>query len=281
MERSGSAPSLPTSHAALETLSGSKDSSRLPNSDLAANESGAAPFSTGQMFGILAGVSALIGAALLARKHFDKRGLAENSSSAFPESRRAQQTPIERALAAADSTATRTSESNSAISEPELTSIEPVPSLSPLTSTLPAGMSDLDQLIKNALAFREEASVFPTEINLQGRLAPRPVYRVDRAAENVLGSGPHFTASNSASETRSDRFETSAQFEPTAEQLELDTHPAAETRLSGPHFGRRRNGAKTVAVGVSASAAMPIAPASNQSTPLADALRQLQGDRSS
>lgn len=279
--RSGSVPSLPTSHAALETLSGSKDSSRLPSSDLTVNESGASPFSAGQMFGVLAGVSALIGAALLARKHFDKRELADNSSSAFPESPRGQQTPIEKALAAADSTAARTSESNRAIPEPERTSIEPAPSLSPLTSTLPAGMSDLDQLIKNALAFREEASVFPTEINLQGRLAPRPVYRVDRAAENVLGSGPHFTASNSASETRSDRFETSAQFEPTAEQLELDTHPAAETRLSGPHFGRRRNGAKTVAVGVSASAAMPIAPASNQSTPLADALRQLQGDRSS
>ena len=276
--RSDSAPSLPTSRAALETLSNSKDSPRLPSSELTANESGATPFSTGQMFGILAGVSALIGAALVARKHFDKRGPADNSSPAFQESQRVQQTPIERALAATNSTAARTTEPESAIPEPDRSSIEPAPS--PLAATLPAGMSDLDQLIKNTLPLREEAANFPVGINLQGRLAPRPIYRVDRAAENVLGSGPHFATSNKA-ETRTDRFETSEQFEPTVEQLDLDTHPAAETRLSGPHFGRRRSGAKTVAVSESSSAAMPVAPASNQSTPLADALRQLQGDRPS
>lgn len=275
--RFDSAPSLPTSHAALETLSNFKDSPRLPSSELTANESGATPFSTGQMFGILAGVSALIGAALVARKHFDKRELADNSSSTLSG---VQQTPIERALAAANSIAARTSEPESAIPEPDRSSIEPSPSQSPLAATLPAGMSDLDQLIKNTLPLREETANFPVGINLQGRLAPRPIYRVDRAAENVLGSGPHFATSNKA-ETRTDRFKTSEQFEPTVEQLELDTHPAAETRLSGPHFGRRRSGAKTVAVGESSRAAMPVVPASNQSTPLADALRQLQGDRPS
>ncbi len=279
--RSDSAPSLPTSHAALETLSGSKDSVRASGSNLAANESGASPFSTGQMFGILAGVSALIGAALVARKHFDKQGLTDNLSPTFSGSQRPQQTPIEKALAASDSITARTSEPEIAPPEPDRSSIESAPSQSPFAATLPAGMSDLDQLIKNALPLREEASVFPTGINLQGRLAPRPIYRVDRAAENVLGSGPHFVTRSNASETRTDRFETSEQFEPTDEQRELDTHPAAETQLSGPHFGRRRSGAKTVAVGESSSAAMPVAPASNQSTPLADALRQLQGDRPS
>lgn len=276
--RSDSAPSLPTSRAALETLSNSKDSPRLPSSELTADESGAAPFSAGQMFGILAGVSALIGAALMARKHFDKQGLTDKFSSTLSG---VQQTPIERVLAAADSIAARTSEPASAIPEPDRSSVEAAPAQSPLAATLPAGMSDLDQLIKNALPLREETSVFPTGINLQGRLAPRPIYRVDRAAENVLGSGPHFATRSIPSETRADRFETSEQFESTVEQLELDTHPAAETRLSGPHFGRRRSGAKTVAVGESAGAAMPVAPASNQSTPLADALRQLQGDRPS
>ena len=275
--RSDSAPSLPTSRAALETLSNSKDSPRLPSSELTANESGATPFSTGQMFGILAGVSALIGAALVARKHFDKRELADNSSSTLSG---VQQTPIERALAAANSIAARTSEPESAIPEPDRSSIEPSPAQSPLAATLPASMSDLDQLIKNTLPLREETANFPVGINLQGRLAPRLIYRVDRAAENVLGSGPHFATSNKA-ETRTDRFKTSEQFEPTVEQLELDTHPAAETRLSGPHFGRRRSGAKTVAVSEPFRAAMPVAPASNQSTPLADALRQLQGDRPS
>ena len=276
-----SAPSLPNSRAALETLSGSKDSVRLSGSDLAANESGATPFSTGQMFGILAGVSALIGAALVARKHFEKQGLTDHSSSTPSGSQRLQQTPIERALAAANSVAARTPERESANPEPDRSSIAPAPSQSPLATTLSAGMSDLDQLIKNTLPLREEAANFPVGINLQGRLAPRPIYRVDRAAENVLGSGPHFATSNNKAETRTDRFETSEQFESTVEQLELDTHPATETRLSGPHFGRRRSGAKTVAVGESASAAMPDAPASNQSTPLADALRQLQGDRPS
>ena len=278
--RSDSAPSLPTSRAALETLSNSKDSPRLPSSELTANESGATPFSTGQMFGILAGVSALIGAALVARKHFDKQGLTDNPSSTFSGSQPLQQTPIERVLAAANLIAARTSEPESAIPEPDRSSIEPSPAQSPLAATLPAGMSDLDQLIKNTLPLREETANFPVGINLQGRLAPRLIYRVDRAAENVLGSGPHFATSNKA-ETRTDRFETSEQFEPTVEQLDLDTHPAAETRLSGPHFGRRRSGAKTVAVSESSSAAMPVAPASNQSTPLADALRQLQGDRPS
>ena len=278
--RSDSAPSLPTSRAALETLSNSKDSPRLPSSELTANESGATPFSTGQMFGILAGVSALIGAALVARKHFDKQGLTDNPSSTFSGSQPLQQTPIERVLAAANLIAARTSEPESAIPEPDRSSIEPSPAQSPLAATLPASMSDLDQLIKNTLPLREETANFPVGINLQGRLAPRLIYRVDRAAENVLGSGPHFATSNKA-ETRTDRFETSEQFEPTVEQLDLDTHPAAETRLSGPHFGRRRSGAKTVAVSESSSAAMPVAPASNQSTPLADALRQLQGDRPS
>ena len=278
--RSDSAPSLPTSRAALETLSNSKDSPRLPSSELTANESGATPFSTGQMFGILAGVSALIGAALVARKHFDKQGLTDNPSSTFSGSQPLQQTPIERVLAAANLIAARTSEPESAIPEPDRSSIEPSPAQSPLAATLPAGMSDLDQLIKNTLPLREETANFPVGINLQGRLASRPIYRVDRAAENVLGSGPHFATSNKA-ESRTDRFKTSEQFEPTVEQLELDTHPAAETRLSGPHFGRRRSGAKTVAVSEPFRAAMPVAPASNQSTPLADALRQLQGDRPS
>lgn len=285
------APALPNAQGALETLTGSSNQTHPTGSDLAANEGGASPFTAGQMFGILATVSGLIGAALLARRHFNMPEGSVTSSASDRDAAHVPPTPIEVALAATHGTVSlakaRPTETesvsfaipNSLVQSTESTSSQPATALS--SSSPPMSLGDLDQLIKNTLPLREEASAFPCGMILQGRLAPRPVYRVDRAAENVLGAGPHFVSSDNSTKNSSERFDAIAQTDTTTEQLELDTHPAAETQLSGPHFGRRRSGAKTVSVGESAHAAMPVAPTSAQPTPLADALRQLQGDRPS
>ena len=285
------APALPNAQGALETLTGSSNQAHSTGNDLAANAGGASPFTAGQMFGILAAVSSLIGAALLARRHFNTPERSVASSVSDRDAADVPPTPIEVALAAtkgtvslakarvAESESDSSTISSSLVESTESTSSQPVTALSP--NSPPTSLGDLDQLIKNTLPLREEASAFPCGMILQGRLAPRPVYRVDRAAENVLGAGPHFVSSDNLTKNSSERFDAIAQTDTTTEQLELDTHPAAETQLSGPHFGRRRSGAKTVSVGESAHAAMPVAPTSAQPTPLADALRQLQGDRPS
>jgi hypothetical protein len=317
-----SAPSLPSPQATLQTLSNPTEANAAPSTA----DAGATPFTVGQMLGILASVSALIGAALLARKHFDKPEQFDNASADFAKSMRSQMTPIEQALIDAESKWAKSDPAPNSISTPAASvsttlaesvssparaeevsrsvisesvvqsselQTEQVANSMPVgaskvsqssqasRTTLMSGMDDLDLLIKNGLPLREEAIHFPTGINLQGRIAPRPIYRVDRAAEKVLGSGPHFATSGSTSSNRFEREEVREQLESSDESLELDSHPAAEHRLSGPHFGRRRSGAQTATVGATASAAMPVAPASNQSTPLADALRQLQGDRPS
>ncbi|MBM4075732.1 MAG: hypothetical protein FJ267_08835 [Planctomycetes bacterium] len=129
----------------------------------------------------------------------------------------------------------------------------------------------LDRLVRNEFSLREEAISFPESMTLQGRIVPKPIRRLDQADENRLGNGPHFAMSNQSSESR--EFESS--------RLELDSHPTNEPRIKGPHFGRRRSTDKPITIGEANRAAASESQSSGPSTPLVDALRQLQGVRQS
>ena len=218
---------------------------------------GASPFTAVQMFGILAGVSALIGAALLARKHFDKQVAAGLLTNTRRDIASHQQPPIKSEIS-----------TDAAISS----EIVP-PAATPIEKALSTSESmlgnKLDRLIRNDLPVREEAAVFPELIVLQGRIAPRPTHRLDRAAEGVLGSGPHFATSANSSENASEE----------AAVTELDAHLSNEVRVSGPHFERRRHNTRPITIGDASRAAAITPREATPSTPLADALRQLQGDR--
>ena len=100
--------------------------------------------------------------------------------------------------------------------------------------------------------------------------ASTDVGRLDRATESVIGSGPHFATSADSSGNASQELAA----------MELDAHPSSETRISEPHFGWRRRDSHPITIGdATRKAAAPRETA--PSTPLADALRQLQGDRPS
>ncbi len=221
---------------------------------------GASPFTAFQMFGILAGVSALIGAALLARKHFDKPSVAGHRANTRSDLASPQQTPLQSAIS---TDATHLSE----VVPPALTPIEQA-----LGATESAIENKLDRLIRNDLSLREEAVEYPEPIVLQGRIAPRPIHRLDRAAASAIGAGPHF-------DTTADSSANAAQ-ESDSIAMELDAHPSSGARISGPHFGRRRRDSRPVTIGDASRAAVASREAT-PSTPLADALRQLQGDRPS
>ena len=231
------------------------------DSDLAdtTEPAGASPFTAFQMFGILAGVSALIGSALLARKYFDKPAADGQLANPRRDLPSLPQAPIASDIPAA---AANTSE----IAPPAATPIQAA-----LASAESVLENKLDRLIRNEMPLREEAPVFPESIVLQGRIAPRPIYRLDRAAENAIGAGPHFdTAANSSENTMQE-----------SAAMELDAHPANEARVSGPHFGRRRRDTRPVTIGDASRAASSTPREAAPTTPLADALRQLQGDRPS
>lgn len=225
----------------------------------ATNSAGASPFTAFQMFGILVGVSALIGSALLARKHFDKQSIGGLRTTPRDDMASPQLPPLTSPISTDTAITTE-------IASPAATPIEQA-----LAATESVSENKLDRLIRNDLPLREEAAAFPDEIVLQGRLAPRPIHRLDRAAESAIGSGPYFaTLANSSGNTAQEAVE-----------LELDAHPSANASISGPHFGRRRRDARPVTIGEAARAAESSPRESAPSTPLADALRQLQGDRPS
>lgn len=225
----------------------------------ATESAGTSPFTALQMFGILAGVSVLIGSALLARKHFDKQSAEGSRTTPRGEIASPQQAPLMSRVSTDADFATE-------LTPPPATPIEQALAAAESTS-----LSKLNRLIRNDLPLREEAAMFPDEIVLQGRIAPRPTHRLDRAAETAFGPGPHFAAPAGESGSTT----------PEAVAMELDSHPSAESRISGPHFGRRRRDARPITIG-EVSRAVETAPREAvPSTPLADALRQLQGDRPS
>ena len=236
-----------------------KDSSSKSNLAESTESAGASPFTAVQMFGILAGVSMLIGAALLARKHFDKRTAVGHHANTRSDIASPQQTPHPSEIS------------------PDAANLGEIipPAATPIEQALDAAESarenKLDRLIRNDLPVREEAIVFPEPIVLQGRIAPRPIHRLDRAAESAVGSGPHFATSADSSGNASQE----------SVARELDAHPASEASITGPHFERRRRDTRPITMGGAARASDAAPREAAPSTPLADALRQLQGDRPS
>ncbi len=226
---------------------------------------GASPFTLLQMFGIFAGVSMLIGAALLARRHFDKQATA-----ALPtDTRRDIANPAPASIPGP--TPTNSEISHDAAVAAELTPPPATPIEQALDSAEFVSGNKLDRLIRNDLPLREEAVAFPESIVLQGRLASRPIHRIDRAAEHAIGAGPHLATS----------ADSSARASQEAVAMELDAHPSSEARISGPHFGRRRRDTRPITIGDAARAASATPHEAVPPTPLADALRQLEGDRPS
>lgn len=242
------------------------------DADLPSSTTGSSPFSLLQMLGIVAGVAGLIGMALVARQRFEGHGQTR------------QITPLQEALASdppvlaeslnpSDSLRSAEQEAPSAESTPiTIAAVEAaLPVTAPVHQPSTPHNQSLERLIRNDLSLREEPVQFPEPLVLQGRLTARPIHRVDRASAEPLGAGPHFgTLSASEPGTTGD---TGGHREPI-----MSVHPAEQTEWpgSGPHFIRQRTTEPTMIAADAASNAESL-----RTTPLADALRQLDGGRSS
>ena len=153
---------------------------------------------------------------------------------------------------------------------PSIQDMPPVAIAEPPVAIAPiASKSMLEQLIKNELPITFESVVFPTGLALQGRLAPKPILRVDDAQNVVKQNGPHF-APNEPESGGYSLQEVIAQ---------LDS-PASET-VRRPHFmGSRPQEAVTASI-PTATQPEPVAPVERPHAPLARALFELeQGGRS-
>jgi hypothetical protein len=129
--------------------------------------------------------------------------------------------------------------------------------------------------LTNQLTVREEPPQFPQSISLQGRIVPPPVFRVDQADKL---QAPHFTVQANSPLSEPEFMVSTSDWNPRHKIDELDS--PHEGRPSMPHFLRRAAIPKTRPA--AAVAARPISSLSQSDmkpsvTPVADALRQLQG----
>jgi len=173
----------------------------------------------------------------------------------------------------------------------EPTDAEAAPVRPPLPMTPHTLASRLDQLIRNELRICEERVEFPSQMVLQGRIVPPPVYRVDQAANRAMGQGPHIELV--ATPEKSAVPEKTAAPTVSAPQINLIADQLDGSHSVGPampHFMRRAPGQNTIAAAAAAAAAsVPSVPRrststpsdqKSSSTPVTDALRQLQGGQS-
>lgn len=234
----------------------------LDNEDEPA-EAAKSSVSFGQLFGIAACMGLLIGVALMTRRHLYQRELATSID-----------TEIESALYQQATESIELTQESDPIISTAAADIIPSPGIQQQESLPEPNLVNpwMDQLLANQLTIREEKPAFPSQIALQGRIVPPPVYRID---EVVTPQGPHFA--------------TEAGIVGDGEPSALPSRQAPEhfidefdgphgSRPTKPHFMRRANqrtAATTAAGGQSGS----VKPDSKLSiTPVADALRQLQGD---
>lgn len=250
------APAEPQKAINAKNLKASKPSSIDPDDLLDELEPPQASNSTSltviQMLGITMCVGMLIGLALLARRHFERQQILDAAPNlAGP--------------------------SNEASAETEYF-LEPSEEAATTESTAPtATITWFDQLLRNELPLREEQADFPSQLALQGRIVPPPVFRVDPAMIKPPGDGPHFAISGPAD------VQTSLFIPKPMDESEhvIDEFDAAHSsRPSKPHFMKRRPGENTIAAAAAASSKQT--PRSEvemkpSDTPVTDALRQLQG----
>lgn len=231
---------------------------------------GKSSLSAGHMLGIVVCVGLLIGLALVTR-----RLVTGNSISSATQQRSATyESPSEDLV-------TNPSEPSGAETQASAEQHQPVPSSSAMDDNReqPAALAKswFDQLLGNQLPLREEAAEFPRQVALQGRIVPPPVYRVDPPATRQT-QGPHFSL-----QIPSNREETkvASPQEPIVEQVIDEFDAPHHGRPTKPHFLKRRAGENTIAAAASKkSSSVATADTKTSTTPLTDALRQLQGGQS-
>ncbi|MBS0202704.1 MAG: SLBB domain-containing protein [Planctomycetes bacterium] len=211
-----------------------------------------APISLLQIVSVLAGMGLLIGVALFTRHYLERRAVR----SAI------QNSQIAQALPQAPLT---NEQSQMSATKRDQGHVE---------STVERSSATLwfDQLLGNQLTIREEPLEFPSQIALQGRIVPAPVYRLDTAASHP--PTPHFTIRQPG------EVEQAASLPESEPEVIDEFEDAHSSRPSRPHF-LRRAGEKTVAAAavMASQAASPpvVAEFKPSSTPVTDALRHLQG----
>ncbi|HEY4260951.1 MAG TPA: SLBB domain-containing protein [Schlesneria sp.] len=220
------------------------------------------------MLGILTISGLLIGAALLARRYLERRqshapGILDEIDAVLHQ-RAAKPMVASPAIPAVES---------ASIAIPEKSTTESERTGSPLVS------SWFSELLKNQLPIRHEQAEFQADIALQGRLVPQPIYRVDAAAE-PLSEGPHFGGSAIATNLEA----SSATSEPKADLVVESVEAAHSSHPSKPHFLKRRPGENTIAAAAANAGRATVGSESiaqpdlkHSTTPVADALRHLQG----
>ena len=138
------------------------------------------------------------------------------------------------------------------------------PSPVPAPTNRPAPMTLLERMIKNQIPLTVEAVEFPREIALQGKIATKPILRVD-GPQNVLSqNGPHFASQEQASQ-------------PTIHET-ISQAAGPESMPRRPHFIRSQK-SPVLATAPSGQGPQPSGERSN--APLANALFELErGGRS-
>ncbi|WP_010587441.1 polysaccharide biosynthesis/export family protein [Schlesneria paludicola] len=146
----------------------------------------------------------------------------------------------------------------------QATVIEPTPAIAPLTSK-----SKLEQLIKNELPITFEVVSFPAGLELQGRLVPKPILRVDDSQNVVKQNGPHFGLTEPESGGYS------------LQEVIAQLDSAEPDTVRRPHFmGSKPQEVVTASIPAAMSSG-PIAEGERPHAPLAKALFELeQGGRS-
>ena len=98
-----------------------------------------------------------------------------------------------------------------------------------------ATKSKLEMLIKNELPITVEAVEFPHGLALQGRIAPKPILRVDEGQNVLKQNGPHFTQAEQESSGYSLQQVISQLDTPTTESVRRPHFMGAEhSRTSAP-----------------------------------------------
>ncbi len=217
------------------------------------------------MLGVFTISALLIGVALLTRRYLNSRpsltpGILDEIDAVLHQ----------RAAKPKTASPTIPAVESAPIAIPQKDTTESERAASPLASTW------FNQLLKNQLPIRQEKAEFRADIALQGRLVPQPVYRVDAAAE-PLSEGPHFAASAIVPSS-------AAIAEQKAELVVESVEAAHSSHPSKPHFLKRRPGENTIAAAAANAAratvgseSIPQPDLKHSTTPVADALRHLQG----
>ena len=239
--------------------------------DAASSKKGS--LSAGHIFGIVACVGLLIGLALVTRRFVagDWMASLNQSNRAAPRSTSGESTPTPSVASGAELPAsTERNQSNLSAAETDQDR---------QFQTAALAKSWFDQLLGNQLPLREEPAEFPRQIALQGRIVPPPVYRVDPPVARQMTQGPHFPLRVPPDR---DDSESALRHEPAVEQVIDEFDAPHHSRPAKPHFLKRRAGENTIAAAAASqkSNSSVVAEVKTSTTPLTDALRQLQGGQS-